>query len=66
MPGTVKSGLLPDADRSHKCDRQEEVCRWQNLALDNDHFITEAFLLLFILLNVLPVRVAEDLCIPSK
>ena len=42
MPGTVKSGLLPDADRSHKCDRQEEVCRWQNLPLDNDHFITEA------------------------
>jgi hypothetical protein len=23
MPGTVKSELLPDADRSDKCDRQE-------------------------------------------
>ena len=42
MPGTVKSGLLPDADRSHKCDRQEEVCRWQNLPLDNDHFLPDA------------------------
>jgi len=24
MPGTVKSELLPDADRSHKCDSQEK------------------------------------------
>ena len=24
MPGTVKSGLLPDVDRSHKCDSQEK------------------------------------------
>ena len=40
MPGTVKSELLPDADRSYKCERQEKVCRMQNLLLDKSHFIT--------------------------
>ena len=25
MPGTVKSELLPDADRSHKCNCQEKL-----------------------------------------
>ena len=41
MPGTVKSELLPDADRSHKCDCQEKVCSLFNLPLDKGHFITE-------------------------
>ena len=40
MPGTVKSGLLSDADRSHKCDSQGKVCWWHNLPLDKGHFIT--------------------------
>jgi hypothetical protein len=40
MPGTVKSELLPDADRSHKCDCQEKVCSLFNLPLDKGHFIT--------------------------
>ena len=40
MPGTVKSGLLTDADRSYKCDCQEKVCWTQNLGLDKSHFIT--------------------------
>ena len=40
MPGTVKSGLLPDADRSHKCDSQEKVCLFINSPLDKGHFIT--------------------------
>ena len=42
MPGTVKSELLPDADRSHKCDCQEKVSWKRNLPLDKSHFITEA------------------------
>ena len=41
MPGTVKSELLPDADRSHKCDCQEKVSWKRNLPLDKSHFITE-------------------------
>ena len=41
MPGTVKSELLPDADRLHKCDGQEKVCEIQHLPLDKSHFITE-------------------------
>ena len=40
MPGTVKSELLPDADRLHKCDSQEKVCEMQHLPLDKSHFIT--------------------------
>ena len=40
MPGTVKSGLLPDTDRSHKCDSQEKVCLFINSLLDKGHFIT--------------------------
>ena len=40
MPGTVKSELLPDADRLHKCDGQEKVCEIQHLPLDKSHFIT--------------------------
>ena len=41
MPGTVKSGLLPDADRSHKCDCQDKGCWWmRHLLLDKGHFIT--------------------------
>ena len=41
MPGTVKSGLLPDTDRSHKCDCQDIVCWWmRHLLLDKGHFIT--------------------------
>ena len=40
MPGTVKSGLLPDTDRSHKCDCQDIVCWWmRHLLLDKGHFI---------------------------
>lgn len=41
MPGTVKSGLLSDADKSYKCDSQEKVCWILNLPLDKGHFITE-------------------------
>ena len=41
MPGTVKSGLLPDADRSHKCDCQDKVCWMRHLLLDKGHFITD-------------------------
>ena len=48
MPGTVKSGLLPDADRSHKCDSRENNWEWirpaqerLNLPLDKSHFITD-------------------------
>ncbi len=41
MPGTVKSGLLSDADRSHKCDCQDKVCWMRHLLLDKGHFITE-------------------------
>ena len=41
MPGTVKSELLPDADRSHKCDCQEKVSWKRKLTLDKSHFITE-------------------------
>lgn len=40
MPETVKSELLSDADRSHKCDGQEKVCEIQHLPLDKSHFIT--------------------------
>ena len=40
MPGTVKSELLPDADRLHKCDGQEKICEIQHLPLDKSHFIT--------------------------
>ena len=41
MPGPVKSGLLPDTDRSHKCDCQDIVCWWmRHLLLDKGHFIT--------------------------
>lgn len=40
MPGTVKSELLPDADRSHKCDCQEKFEKMLNLLLDKSHFIT--------------------------
>ena len=40
MPGTVKSELLSDADRSHKCDSQEKVCWIWHLPLDKSHFIT--------------------------
>ena len=40
MPGTVKSGLLSDADKSYKCDSQEKVCWMLNLLLDKSHFIT--------------------------
>ena len=40
MPGTVKSGLLSDADRSHKCDCQDKVCWMRHLLLDKGHFIT--------------------------
>lgn len=40
MPGTVKSELLSDADRSHKCDSQEKVCWIRHLSLDKSHFIT--------------------------
>ena len=40
MPGTVKSELLSDADRSHKCDSQEKVCWMMYLPLDKSHFIT--------------------------
>lgn len=43
MPGTVKSGLLPDADRLHKCDGQEKVCKLQHLPLDKSHFITDLY-----------------------
>ena len=42
MPGTVKSELLSDADRSHKCDSQEKICRIRHLPLDKSHFITAA------------------------
>ena len=42
MPGTVKSGLLSDADKSYKCDSQEKVCWILNLPLDKGHFITES------------------------
>jgi hypothetical protein len=35
MPGTVKSELLPDADRSHKCDCQEK------LVGNNIYFLTK-------------------------
>ena len=45
MPGTVKSELLPDADRLHKCDGQEKVCEIQHLPLDKSHFITVYFYL---------------------
>ena len=48
MPGTVKSELLPDADRSHKCDCQEKVSWKRNLPLDKSHFITETGILKFI------------------
>ena len=44
MPGTVKSELLPDADRSHKCDCQEKVSWKRNLPLDKSHFITETYI----------------------
>ena len=39
MPGTVKSGLLTDADKLYKCDRQGNE---KNiiLPLDKGHFIT--------------------------
>ena len=40
MPGTVKSELLPDADKSHKCDSQEKICWMLCLPLDKSHFIT--------------------------
>ena len=40
MPGTVKSELLSDADRSHKYDSQEKVCWIRHLSLDKSHFIT--------------------------
>ena len=57
MPGTVKSELLSDADRSHKCDSQEKVCWIQHLSLDKSHFITggyfKSFLYLWILLLIL-------------
>ena len=43
MPGTVKSELLPDADRLHKCDGQEKVCGIQHLPLDKSHFITDFY-----------------------
>lgn len=48
MPGTVKSELLPDADRLHKCDGQEKVCEIQHLPLDKSHFITVYILCLFL------------------
>ena len=51
MPGTVKSELLPDADRSHKCDCQEKVSWKRNLPLDKSHFITE---------NVIPELIQID------
>ena len=41
MPETVKSELLPDADRSHKCDCQDKVCWMRHLLLDKGHFITD-------------------------
>ena len=44
MPGTVKSELLSDADRSHKCDSQEKICRIRHLPLDKSHFITEEYI----------------------
>jgi len=47
MPGTVKSGLLSDADRSHKCDRQEKSLLELNLPLDKGHFITETLMKAF-------------------
>lgn len=37
---SVKSELLSDADRSHKCDSQEKVCWTLYLLLDKGHFIT--------------------------
>ena len=49
MPGTVKSELLPDADRLHKCDGQEKVCEIQHLPLDKSHFITENGTALYLL-----------------
>ena len=49
MPGTVKSELLPDADRSHKCDCQEKVSWKRNLPLDKSHFITEIITYVWIL-----------------
>jgi hypothetical protein len=51
MPGTVKSGLLSDADRSHehKCGGQEKVCWMQALPLDKGHFITEVVCLAMIM-----------------
>ena len=42
MPGTVKSELLADADRSLNCGGQEKVCLTLYLFLDKGHFITEA------------------------
>ena len=41
MPGTVKSGLLPDADRSHKCDSQEKFVECLIYLLTFGHFITD-------------------------
>ena len=53
MPGTVKSELLPDADRSHKCDCQEKVSWKRNLPLDKSHFITETLKsLIYKILNI--------------
>ena len=42
MPGTVKSELLADADRSLNGGGQEKVCLTLYLFLDKGHFITEA------------------------
>ena len=52
MPGTVKSELLPDADRLHKCDGQEKVCEIQHLPLDKSHFITVYMLVVRLLRNL--------------
>ena len=62
MPGTVKSELLSDADRSHKCDSQEKICRIRHLPLDKSHFITED-----LCAKALPAAVLESFpVLPSR
>ena len=60
MPGTVKSELLPDADRSHKCDCQEKVSWKRNLPLDKSHFITETSILHISLLQTIEGLTEEE------
>ena len=63
MPGTVKSGLLSDADRPRKCDCQE-VCWMRHLLLDKGHFITEDGGILALSVKDIPVTagIREYVC----